>query len=100
MVVKKASALIQAKAHGLTITQRKVINALIYLAQSNKPVGDFYYTGVSNLKKLCNITATDNVKLKQRLKELTETVIEFNYFDKDKKSMDRFITLTGSIHQR
>lgn len=91
MVVKKHSALIQSKANGLSIIQRKAINFFIFVIQeteklkpSGKEMEKKYTVPISIVKKICNCTATNNVHLKSILKTLASTVIEFNYLGKVK----------------
>lgn len=81
--LKKPSAMIQTNAKGLTANQRKLLNALILITQKQ---GDGYVqqTTLDEIKRLCAIRSTENMVLKEQLKELASTVVEFNYLKKDK----------------
>lgn len=86
LIMKKPSAMIQTNVRGLTTSQRKIINSLIFLAQKTGSQ-DEYSTTISKLKKLCDIRSTENVDLKKRLGELIDISIEFNYLNKDKQDV-------------
>jgi len=81
--LKKHSAVIQISCKELTIIQRKLINAIIWIIQTipNKLI---YEIGLSEVKKMCGIQATDNVNLKQLFTGLRDISLEFNYLNKDK----------------
>lgn len=83
IVLKKHSAVIQINCKELTITQRKLINAIIWIIQTtqNKLI---YEIGLSEIKKMCGILATDNVNLKHLFTGLRDISLEFNYLNKDK----------------
>ncbi len=86
LIIKKHSAMIQTSVGNLTLTQRKVINFLIYIVQKSG-LRSTYQTTVTEIKQVCNIASTENIELKDQLKALTKTTIEFNYLDKDKKNV-------------
>jgi hypothetical protein len=81
--LKKHSAIIQINCKELTIIQRKLINAIIWVIQKtqNKLI---YEIGLSEIKKMCGIKATDNVNLKNLFQGLQDIKLEFNYLNKDK----------------
>lgn len=83
IMIKKHSGIIQTHVGNMTLTQRKLINYLIYIAQQT---GDqkFYKTTISDVKEVCNLTSTENISVKEQLKDLAKITIEFNYLDKDK----------------
>lgn len=83
LIIKKHSGMIQTHVGNMTLTQRKLINFLIYIAQK---VGDqkFYKTTISDVKEVCNLPSTENISVKEQLKDLAKITIEFNYLDKDK----------------
>ena len=84
MTIKKSSALIQTNARGLTLTQRKIINTFIYIAQQMGNQKRYSFP-TAQLKKYCGITMKGNNDLKKQLKEMMEIIVEFNYLGKDKK---------------
>jgi len=86
LIIKKHSAMIQTSVGNLTLTQRKAINFLIYIVQKSG-LRSTYQTTVTEIKQVCNIASTENIELKDQLKALTKTTIEFNYLDKDKKNV-------------
>ena len=81
--LKKHSAVIQISCKELTIIQRKLINAIIWVIQKtqNKLI---YEISLSEIKKMCGILATDNVNLKKLFTGLRDISLEFNYLSKDK----------------
>ncbi|OQC43939.1 MAG: Initiator Replication protein [Bacteroidetes bacterium ADurb.Bin028] len=83
LMIRKHSSMIQTRVGNLTLTQRKLINFLIYVAQKS---GDqkFYKTTISDVKNVCNLPSTENISVKEQLKDLAKITIEFNYLDKDK----------------
>ena len=84
--IKKPSAMIQTNVKELTLTQRKIINFLIYTAQQ---FGDqrLYSTTLGIIKQMCKIGKTENLGLKEQFKALKKIDIEFNYLDKDKNNV-------------
>lgn len=95
MIIKKPSAMIQTNAKGLTLTQRKTINALIHVAQRT---GDqkFYTIPLKTLKAICGITSVGNDDIKEQLRALTDVRIEYNYLEKDRESWEINVLLAGA----
>ncbi len=83
IILKKHSAVIQISCKELTIIQRKLINAIIWIVQTN-PNKLIYEIGLSEIKKMCGVQATNNVDLKQLFTGLRDISLEFNYLNKDK----------------
>jgi len=81
--LKKHSAIVQINCKELTIIQRKLINAIIWIIQTT-PNKLIYEIGLSEVKKMCGIQATDNVNLKHLFTGLRDISLEFNYLNKDK----------------
>lgn len=92
VVIKKHSGLIQTNVGNLTLTQRKAINFFIYVAQRSGNCKT-YQTTISNIKQVCNLLSTDNIVIKEQLRALTKTTIEFNYLNKDKQQVWEISTL-------
>ena len=92
MLIKKGSALIQTNAKGLTLTQRKLINAFIFIAQQNGNQAKYHIPTVK-LKEYCGIEMKGNNDLKAQIRKLLGIVIEFNYLNKDKKNKWEVTTL-------
>ncbi|MCK5685405.1 replication initiation protein [bacterium] len=84
--INKPSAMIQTNVKDLTLTQRKIINFLIYVAQQE---GDqrFYSTNISTIKQMCKIKKTENINFKDQFRALKKIDIEFNYLNKDKNNV-------------
>lgn len=95
IMIKKHSGIIQTHVGNMTLTQRKLINYLIYIAQQT---GDqkFYKTTISDVKEVCNLTSTENISVKEQLKDLAKITIEFNFLDKDKYNAWGISTLLAS----
>jgi hypothetical protein len=80
--IKKPSAMIQTNVKGLTLTQRKLVNVLIKIAQESGNQEE-YTIPLTTTKELCGITMVGNNDLKQQLLELQNIKIIFNYLGKD-----------------
>lgn len=95
MMVKKPSAMIQTNAKGLTLVQRKTINALIHVAQR---AGDqkFYSIPLKVLKNICGINTIGNDDIKEQLRALTDVRIEYNCLEKDRESWEINVLLAGA----
>ena len=93
--IKKPSAMIQVNVKNLTLTQRKIINFLIYIAQRE---GDqkLYYTDLQTLKTLCMVKSTENIDLREQFEQLNEISLQFNYLDKDKNTVWEIMSLVSS----
>jgi len=85
MKIYKPSAMIQTNVKDLTLTQRKIINFLIYVAQQEGEQ-KLYTTNISTIKHMCNIKKTENLDFKKQFRALKKIDIEFNYLNKDKKN--------------
>ena len=96
LTIKKSSALIQTNARGLTLTQRKIINTFIYIAQQMGNQKRYSFP-TAQLKKYCGITMKGNNDLKKQLKEMMEIIVEFNYLGKDKKWVWEATVLIPSV---
>jgi len=95
MIIKKHSAMIQTNVKELTLTQRKLINYLILIAQRTGKK-ELYKTTIANIKESCNIGKTENIDLKEQLKKLADIKIEFNHVNKDKNEVWQIISLLAS----
>jgi plasmid replication initiation protein len=95
LIIKKTSAMIQTNAKGLTLHQRKIINYLIHVVQSN---GDqkSYTVYLSELKKACGISTKGNEELKENIKKLTQVNMVFNIFEKDNEEWEINVFLVGA----
>lgn len=81
-LIRKPSAMIQTNVRGLTLTQRKLINALIKIAQVQGDKQE-YEMPLVWAKHLCGITMDGNNDLKKQLSDLQDIKIVFNYLGKD-----------------
>ena len=95
LMIRKHSSIIQTRVSNMTLTQRKLINFLIYIAQKT---GDqkVYKTTISDIKNVCNLPSTENISVKEQLKDLAKIIIEFNYLDKDRHNVWGISTLLSS----
>jgi len=96
ITIRKHSSLIQTNIKELTLIQRKLINYLIYVVQKNG-YKDLYETTIHDLKKMCNISITDTLYLKNQFRKLSEISIEFNYLNKDKQETWQKMTFLASV---
>lgn len=95
MMIKKHSAMIQTNVKELTLTQRKMINYLVLIAQKTGK-RELYQTTISNIRESCNIGKTENIDLKEQLRKLSDIKIEFNYLNKDKNEVWQIMSLLSS----
>lgn len=96
MMIKKHSAMVQTNVKELTLTQRKLINYLIFIVQKTAK-SEIYKTTISSIKDVCNIGKTENVDLKEQLKKLANIKIEFNYMNKDKNEVWEYMSLLSLV---
>jgi len=103
--IRKPSAMIQTNIRDLTLTQRKLINFMVFVAQRE---GDrkLYSTDVKTMKALCDVRSTENIDLREQFEQLNSIKIEFNYLGKDNNtiwelmnlvSAARVVTNTGQV---
>lgn len=85
LMIKKPSAMIQTNISGLTLVQRKFINALIHVAQKN---GDLpvYSIALKRLRDICNFDTETNHQVKAHIRVLRTKSIEYNILSKDRKN--------------
>lgn len=85
LMIKKPSAMIQTNISGLTLVQRKFINALIHVAQKN---GDLpvYSIALKRLRDICNFDTETNHQVKAHIRILRTKSIEYNILSKDRKN--------------
>lgn len=86
--LKKHSSIIQM-SNATTLLQRKSFNALLWIANQSYKEGDkrIFETSISNLKSLISDQAINNKHLKQILKQMQSTNVEYNILWKDKKEV-------------
>lgn len=82
LMIRKPSAMIQTSVKGMTLTQRKLINALVKVAQDMGQQEE-YTLPISFTKKMCGISMMGNNDLKQQMLSLQDVKIIFNYLGKD-----------------
>lgn len=95
-LIRKPSAMIQTNVKELTLTQRKVINALIHVAQKT---GDhkIYSIPLADVRKLCGVSHESNDDVKSQIRALTDIKIEYNYLGKDRgKTWGISVLLAGA----
>lgn len=96
-MICKPSAVVQINSIQLTLTQRKIINVLIHVVQSEVDNKIFYYIPIARLKSLCGISMEGNDYIKRQLKELAEIKIEFNILKKDYRAWGICSILSDAI---
>lgn len=88
VMVKKHSAIIQMK-NDITANQRKLFNAILYLAGKQimiDPKIQEFKARFSEVKKFAGLANETNSKyIKSNLKTLQETAVEYNILNKDKE---------------
>lgn len=83
LIIRKHSALIQVVSKNLSLIQRKLINAIVWIVQYDEDATQ-YEMSLASLKKITSNTAIDNDNLKKLFKALEETELIFNYLSKDR----------------
>lgn len=84
--IKKHSSMAQI-SNVPTLQERKTMNALIWIAKDilkREPDKKVFDCDISTVKRLTGMQATQNEELKDALRNLAETTIEYNIFGKDK----------------
>ena len=82
-----------------TMKERKAMNALIWIAKDilkRTPDERVFQTDIGIVKTLCGLNDTSNNKLKNALRSLADTKIEYNIFDKDKSDRGIFSFLASA----
>ena len=93
--IKKHSSMVQM-TNVTTLQERKVMNALIWIAKDilkREPKSTVFSCELGILKRLCGLYDTNNNELKDALRNLVETTVEYNIFNKDKKERGVFSVL-------
>lgn len=96
--IKKHSSIVQMW-NITTKQERKTMNALIWIAKdilkrnSDERV---FRCDIGMIKSLCGFTDTNNIDLKNALRTLADTKIEYNIFDKDSREWGIFSFLASA----
>jgi hypothetical protein len=81
--------------NSISLTQRKLFNLFIAFSQELLSYKDIFTIKLSTLLHELN---TNNIKyLKDQIKQLMSTVVDFNLLDKDKKSIWIASSLLASV---
>ncbi|MBF0343344.1 MAG: replication initiation protein [Nitrospirae bacterium] len=97
--IDKESDVVQLSSE-ITSQQRKVFNALIYIARStlkNQLNTNIFYTDLSIIKKLADIRDTNNEKYQQILEDLVHIIVKYKSSDKNKKEDYGLFNLLASV---
>lgn len=94
--IKKHSSFIQTSS-SLSLSQNKLINAIIYIVKDQlkrNPEQKIFVCNLGILKRLAGISGTDNNQLKAALRGLVTSAIEYNILwkDKEKRGMFTFVS--------
>ncbi len=93
--LKKHSSMVQM-TNVTTLQERKVMNSLIRIAKDilkRDPESNLFSCELGILKRLCGLYDTNNNELKDALRNLVDTKVEYNIFNKDKKERGVFSVL-------
>jgi len=83
--IKKHSSIVQM-GNITTMQERKAMNALIWIAKDvlkRNPDERIFQTDIGVVKNLCGLNDTNNNELKNALRSLANTKIEYNIFNKE-----------------
>lgn len=95
--IKKHSSIVQM-SNIATLQERKVMNALLWIAKDTlkrSPDDRVFNTEVGTLKRLTGLKQNDNLELKDALRNLANMAIEYNIMHKDdanERGIFRFIS--------
>ena len=90
--IKKHSSIVQM-SNITTLQERKAMNSLIRIAKDQlkrSPEQRSFVCDISILKRLSGLNDTSNVDLKDALRNLSSTKIEYNILNKDKEERGVF----------
>ena len=90
--IKKHSSIVQM-SNVTTLVERKSMNALIRIAKDclkRDPEQRIFTCEIGLIKRLAGLWDNDNSELKEALKRLSHTKIEYNIFNKDKEEWGFF----------
>lgn len=90
--IKKHSSIVQM-SNVTTLVERKSMNALIRIAKDclkRDPNQRIFTCEIGLIKRLAGLWDNDNSELKEALKRLSHTKIEYNIFNKDKEEWGFF----------
>lgn len=93
--IKKHSSMVQM-TNVTTLQERKVMNSLIWIAKDmlkRQPDSGSFNCDLWILKRLSGLNDTNNEELKDALRNLVDTKVEYNIFNKDKKERGVFSVL-------
>jgi len=93
--IKKHSSMVQM-TNVTTMQERKVMNALIWIAKDilkRETNSTQFLCELWILKRLCGLNDTNNKELKDALRNLANTEVEYNIFNKDRKEWGVFHVL-------
>lgn len=87
--------MIQTNVRDLTLTQRKIINFLVFVAQRE---GDkkLYSTDIKTMKALCDVRSTENVDIREQFEQLNDIKLQFNYLGKDNNTVWELMNLVSA----
>ena len=89
--IKKHSAIIAMSNRNLSIASRKLFNAILFLAgkmQQSDPDMEIFRIRFSDIKKIAGYSNYSNIKyLKECIRELVDTTVEYNMTQKDNKNL-------------
>ena len=91
----KSSAVI-AISNKISLLQRKIFNFLIAHAYSDLQAKESYQIDIRQLTQIIGFNSKNITYLKESLKQLMATVVEFNLLGKDKESWSA-TTLLSSV---
>lgn len=90
--IKKHSSIVQM-SNITTLQERKAMNSMIWIAKDQlkrKPEQRSFVCDIGMVKRLSGLNDNDNSELKEALKNLSLTKIEYNIFNKDKEERGVF----------
>lgn len=85
---------------GLTVTQRKIINALIHVVQKTTEKQNEYKVPTSAIQEICKISKNNNSELRQIFSALQDVRLVFNYLNKSKEVWDSNVLLPRVLIER
>lgn len=97
MILKKYSILTQSGAD-LNLNDRKILNYLLYLRQTQNSKNQTYFTSIGEIKKYLQIKH-NNRGLLQSLQNLKEKILKTNILLKEKETPHKDVKILSYLQQ-
>ncbi len=93
--IKKPSAFVSQSSHKMTISQKKIYNLFLHIANSEikkEPSKTDFKIKISDLRKETGIGTTDYQRIKEEISALAKTNVFYNILNKSKNDYSNWVT--------